>query len=126
MKNWLIALALFALVPFAAFAPLALAQNGVLSWQAITPQFGGDGTAGQVLTSGGKGNAPTWTASKAQTILTISTLATCTAANVGEREFVSNGATSPTWNGAVSATGAVFAPVTCAITAAATYGWVYA
>jgi hypothetical protein len=123
MKNWLVVLALLALFPLGA----ALGQNNnVISWQAITPQFGGDGTAGQVLTSGGKGNAPTWTANKAQTILTIGTLATCTAANVGEREFVSNGATSPTWNGAVSATGAVFAPVTCAITAAATYGWVYA
>ena len=119
---------------FAAFALLALfwgsigafAQNGVISWQAVTPQFGGDGVIGQALTSGGKGLPPTWQPFQNQLILTIATLGSCAAVNVGEREFVSNGETTITFNAAVSATGAVFAPVTCSFLTATTYGWKYA
>ena len=60
-----------------------------------------------------------------QTAVTIANLPTCTAAIAGYKQVVSNGQTSPAWNGAVSTTGAVYASVGCVQTGASTYGWVY-
>lgn len=50
----------------------------------------------------------------------ISGLPTCNSGSVGQRAYVTNGATSPTFLGTVSSTGAVTAPVFCNGTA-----WVY-
>jgi len=60
-----------------------------------------------------------------QPAVTIANLPSCTAATVGQRANISNGQTSPTWNGAVSTTGAVYAPVGCSQTGSSSYGWVY-
>jgi hypothetical protein len=60
-----------------------------------------------------------------QAAVTIANLPACNAGTVGQQASVSNGQTSPAWNGTVSTTGAVYAPVTCVQTGASTYGWVY-
>jgi hypothetical protein len=51
---------------------------------------------------------------------TIGSLPTCSGPTIGTRAYVTNGQTSPTFLGAVSATGAVVAPVFCNGSA-----WVY-
>jgi len=55
----------------------------------------------------------------------IASLPTCNSTSVGQFATVNNGQTSPPFNGTVSTTGAVYAPVGCVQTGASTYGWVY-
>lgn len=56
--------------------------------------------------------------------LTIATLPTCGAANVGAMALVNNGAASPTYRQAVSTTGGATEPVFCVYNGAS-YGWAY-
>jgi len=60
-----------------------------------------------------------------QQAVTIANLPACNIGSVGAHASVSNGQTSPPFNGAVSTTGAVYAPVGCVQTGASSYGWVY-
>jgi hypothetical protein len=124
MKNWLAGLVLLGAFSFLGIG--AFAQNGVISWDAVSNSFvGGTGTQGQALQSRGVGNPPTWGNFHLRAVLTIATLPTCNVGAVGDRAVVSNGETTITFNAGVSATGAVYAPVVCTNLSASTYGWVY-
>lgn len=100
----------------------------------ITDQTTQCPASGGAFTGGGSVSCLAWytgsvwatlTPSGVGAAVTIANLPACTVNSVGTQAAVSNGQTAPAFNGTVSTTGAVYAPVGCTQTAASTYGWVY-